>query len=84
MNKVYVEVPDPLEGWLLAQRVLPLQAQVRAAAGERWELEVAAPDGVDQIVDAVRAWLRDEELPATQLRTDGQVIVVRTEEPPSG
>lgn len=77
MSHLQVEVPDPLEGWLLSQRLVPLRASVHSAGVDGWVLDVSAPDAeLARILEAVRAWLRDEGLPSTQVHTDQRVIVV--------
>lgn len=77
MSHLQVEVPDPLEGWLLSQRLVPLHASVHSAEGSGWVLDVTAPDAeLARILETVRAWLRDEELPSTQVHTGQRVIVV--------
>jgi hypothetical protein len=74
-DRIRIEAPDPLHGFLLLQRLPTVEASVERA-GEGWAVEISTEEKADDLADAlletVRAWLRDERLPATTMHVGGR------------
>jgi hypothetical protein len=77
---IRIEAPDALLGFLLLQRLPQVNAHVQTRGG-RWAVEIEpGAEGPDDLfaalLDTVRQWLRDEQLPGTTAHVGNREIAV--------
>ncbi len=77
---IRIEAPDALLGFLLLQRLPQVNAHVQTHRGG-WAVEIEpgaeAPDDLfAALLDTVRQWLRDEQLPRTTAHIGDREITV--------
>ena len=70
-DRIRIEAPDALLGFLLLQRLPQVEAKVELE-DDRWAVEITPRDAdpedlADALLETVRQWLRDEQLPETTL-----------------
>jgi hypothetical protein len=77
---IRIEAPDALLGFLLLQRLPQVEAEVHPD-GTAWSVEITPAerdpaDLVDDLLETVRHWLRDEQIEETTVYVGGRALTV--------
>ncbi len=77
---IRIEAPDALLGFLLLQRLPQVDAEVHPE-GKVWTVEIKprehdSDDLVADLLETVRHWLRDEQIPQTTVYVGGRALTV--------
>ena len=83
-ESIRIEAPDALLGFLLLQRLPQLDAHVQTDGGS-WAVEIEpggedADDLFSDLLDTVRQWLRDEQLPQTTAHVGERTVTVAVQD----
>lgn len=74
-DRIRIEVPDALRGFLLVQQLEPLPAEVVEVDEERFEVHVLATGKLDTVVEEVRRWAAAEQIAQVTVRAfDGRTL----------
>lgn len=66
-----IDVTGTLAAVALVERLRWARPSVHPLAGSDWRLVVPSEADRERVLDAVRSWLREQELPAISISVDG-------------